>query len=143
MKILIINGPNLDKLHLRNKELYSHLSLSEVEKLIRNEFPAIEFDFKHSNSESEIISLLHDAAENNNGVIINPGAFSHSSISIRDAIEISKIPVIEIHLSNLASREDFRHTMITASKSSGYISGFKEIGYLIAVYALIKLISHN
>ena len=142
MKILVLNGPNLDKLHLRDKNLYSNLHLSEVEKLLCKEFPNIEFEFDQTNSEAEIISFIH-GTEDKDGIILNPGAYSHSSIGIRDAIEISKIPVIEVHLSNLAARENFRLTMITASKSIGYISGFKENSYLIAVYALIKLISQN
>ena len=141
MRILIINGPNLDKLHLRDKTLYSTLHLAELEKSISQEFQDVEFEFRQSNSETEIISIIHDAAEDKNGIVINPGAYSHSSIGIRDACEICKIPIVEVHLSNLAARENFRHTMITASKSAGYISGFKENSYLIAIYALIKIIS--
>ncbi len=143
MKIKIINGPNLNKLHLRDKKLYSGYNIKQINEMISNEFKSIEFEFVQSNSEDEIISEIHSSAESYDGIIINPAAFSHTSIAIRDAIEICKIPVVEVHLSNLSARENFRHTMITASKSLGYISGFSQNGYLIAVYALLKIITEK
>jgi 3-dehydroquinate dehydratase II len=141
MRILILNGPNLDKLDARDKSLYGGFSLDSVNKLIQDEFSSTEITFKQCNSEKEIISLIHDAPEYYNGIALNPGAFSHNSIAIRDAMEICKIPIVEVHLSNLSSRDNFRNVMITAAKSSGYISGFRENSYLVAVYALTKIIS--
>jgi 3-dehydroquinate dehydratase-2 len=140
MRILILNGPNLNLLEKREKNNYGGLSLSEINSSIQKEFPQIEFVFSQSNSEEEIISSLQNAS-GYDGLIINPGGFTHSSVGIRDAIELLGIPKIEVHLSNLASREEFRKNMITTSKASGYISGFKEVGYFAAVYTIIKLIS--
>jgi 3-dehydroquinate dehydratase-2 len=139
MKILVINGPNLDKLHLRDKSVYSDFSLEGVNNLIKTEFPNIDFVFSQTNSESELVKIIHESFRNFNGIIFNPGAYSHNSIAIRDAMEICKIPIVEVHLSNISNRETFRNVMITAAKSSGYISGFRENSYLLAVYALIKL----
>jgi 3-dehydroquinate dehydratase II len=140
MKILIINGPNLDMLHLRNKSIYGGSSLDQLNENLRSEFPEIRFEFFQSASEEEIVSRIHRSIDNEDGIIINPGAYSHTSIAIRDAIELSQLPVIEVHLSNLSDRERFRNVMITASKCRGYISGFKEFSYQIAVYSLIKLL---
>ena len=140
MKILIINGPNLDLLHLRDNNIYGGMSLSDINRKIEQEFPDIEFDFVQSASEEEIIHKIHGSRGIYEGIVINPGALSHSSIAIRDAIEFSSIPVVEVHLSNLSDREKFRNVMLTASKCAGYISGFKETGYLIAVYSIMKII---
>jgi 3-dehydroquinate dehydratase II len=140
MKVLVINGPNLNKLNLRDKSVYGNFSLDDVNNLIQNEFKKFQFVFKQCDSEAEIINLIHDAKGLCNGIVFNPGAFSHNSVAIRDAMEISKVPIIEVHLSNLSSRENFRNVMITASKSIGYISGFRENSYIIAVYALTKIV---
>lgn len=140
MKVLIINGPNLNMLEKRDKNNYGSLSLASISQAIRDEFPEIDFTFVQSNSENELIDHIQ-SADTFDGVIINPGGYSHSSIALRDALEILKIPKIEVHLSNLSAREDFRKNMITASKVSGYISGFQEISYFAAVYSLTKMIS--
>ena len=140
MKVLIINGPNLNLLEKRDKNNYGSLSLASISKAIRDEFPKIDFTFVQSNSENELIDHIQ-TADTFDGVIINPGGYSHSSIALRDALEILKIPKIEVHLSNLSAREDFRKNLITASKVSGYISGFQEISYFAAVYSLTKMIS--
>ncbi|MBA4406315.1 3-dehydroquinate dehydratase [bacterium] len=140
MKVLIANGPNLNLLEKRDKNNYGSLSLVSISQAIKDEFPNIDFTFVQSNSENELINEIQNA-DKFDGAIINPGGYSHSSIALRDALEILKIPKIEVHLSNLSSREEFRKNMITASAASGYISGFQEISYFAAVYALTKLIS--
>ena len=140
MKVLVINGPNLNKINMRDKSVYGDLSLQDVNNLIQNEFKKFQFIFKQSDSEGEIINLIHNATELCDGIVFNPGAFSHNSIAIRDAMEICKVPIVEVHLSNLSSRENFRNVMITASKSNGYISGFRENSYIIAIYALTKIV---
>lgn len=140
MKVLIINGPNLNMLEKRGKNNYGSLSLASISQAIRDEFPEIDFTFVQSNSENELIDHIQ-SADAFDGVIINPGGYSHSSIALRDALEILTIPKIEVHLSNLSSREDFRKNLITASKVSGYISGLQEISYFAAVYSLTKMIS--
>lgn len=136
MKILIINGPNLNKLKLRDKSLYSQLDLDEINILIKKEFKDDQFDFFQSNLEGEIINAIQSADEKYDGLIINPGGYSHTSVAIRDALEICKITKIEVHLSHLAKREDFRQVLITAQGVDGYISGFNELGYLSAVFIL-------
>jgi len=140
MKIAIINGPNLNKLGERDKSKYGAFSLNELNNLISDEFPTIEFTFYQSNLEGEIVELIQNSNTNFDGIIINPGGYSHTSIAIRDALELLNIPKIEVHLSNISSRENFRNFSLTASMTNGYISGFKELSYLAAVYLLIKLI---
>ncbi len=140
MKILIINGPNLNLLGERDESQYGKLTLSDIHDKLTAEFPEIDFEFFQSNLEGEIIEKIQSARNSDIvGLIINPGGYSHTSVAIRDALELIKVPKIEVHLSNLAAREDFRKTSITAEVCTGYISGFKELGYLAAVYLILKL----
>jgi len=141
MKILILNGPNLNLLEKRPVENYGALNLFQIEEIIQKEYPNHQFEFFQSNHEGELIDKLQTAYKSFDGLIINPGGYSHTSAAIRDALEICSIPKIEVHISNLASREDFRHTMLTASSCDGYISGFREKSYLGAIYLLEKIIS--
>lgn len=143
MKIIVINGPNLNKLGKRDKNQYGELTLTELETKIHTEYQEIDFTFFQSNVEGEICKIIQDAERDYDGVIINPGGFTHTSVAIRDAIEISSLPIIEAHLSNISARETFRKTQITSSKASGYISGFKENSYLAAVYILKKIIQSH
>jgi 3-dehydroquinate dehydratase II len=136
LKILVINGPNLNLLKQRDPELYGSLSLESIQKYLSEEFPKNNFEFFQSNSEGEIINHIQNASSNFDALIINPGGYAHTSVSIRDALELCKIPKIEVHLSNVAGREDFRKNLITASVCDGYLSGFKEHSY----YAAVKLI---
>jgi 3-dehydroquinate dehydratase-2 len=141
MNVLILNGPNLNLLDKRPDEQYGSLSLAEIENAVRMEFPNHQFEFFQSNHEGELIDKIQSAANSFNGLIINPGGYSHTSVAIKDALEICSIPKVEVHLSNLAARETFRHNMLTASSCDGYISGFREKGYLGAIYLLEKMIS--
>lgn len=143
MNILIINGANLNKVGERNLNLYGERHLLEIEELVKNEFPSVTVHFFQSNIEGEIVNRIQEAEDKYDGLIINPGGYAHTSVSIRDALELCKIPKIEVHLSNLAAREDFRQTLLTASNCNGYISGFKEKSYLSAVYILVKLVNEN
>ncbi|MEJ2105555.1 MAG: type II 3-dehydroquinate dehydratase [Ignavibacteriaceae bacterium] len=138
MKILIINGPNLNLLGERPNEFYGSYTLNDLEKNIKQEFPQHNFEFFQSNHEGELIEKIQGASRGFNGLIINPGGYSHTSIAIRDALELVTIPKIEVHLSNLAKRENFRHTMLTASNCDGYISGFGENSYMAAIYLIEK-----
>ncbi len=140
MKILVINGPNLNMLSRRDETKYSSLNLEQIIELLKQEFPTIEFSSFQSNLEGELVSLIQSAGENYDGIIINPGGYSHTSIAIMDALEICKIPKIEVHLSHLANREEYRQNLLTAKNTNGYISGFKENSYLAAAYILTKLI---
>jgi len=141
-KILIVNGPNLNKLGVRDKSNYGTLTLDEINDKIRKEFDQVEFTFFQSDSEAEIVNAVNNTNKYD-GIIINPGGLTHTSVAVRDALESVTIPKIEVHLSNLSSRENFRNTMLTTSRCTGYISGLKEISYLSAVYSLIKLLKAN
>ncbi len=141
MKILVLNGPNLNLLGAREASHYGELTLEKIYSLMKEEFPETEFEFFQSNKEGELIDKIQQAAQEGfEGIIINPGGYAHTSVAIRDALELAKIPKIEVHLSNLSKREDFRQTLITASVCDGYVSGFKEKSYLAAVYLLKKIV---
>jgi len=139
VKILILNGPNLNLLEKRNKDEYGNKNLSQIEALIKGEFPKINFNFFQSNIEGELVNKIQDADKDYDGLIINPGGYSHTSVAIHDALELCEITKIEVHLSHLANREGFRQNLITAKKTNGYISGFSENSYLAAVYLIQKL----
>jgi len=141
MKILVLNGPNLNMLEKRPQIDYGSFSLNEIEEIIIKEFPSHQFEFFQSNHEGELIDKIQSAQNLFDGLILNPGGYSHTSVAIKDALEICTIPKIEVHISNLASRENFRHNMLTASRCDGYICGFREKSYLGAVYLLDKIIS--
>ena len=142
MKILVINGPNLNLLSKRDVTNYSSFNIEEIIGLLKKEFPNIEFTSFQSNLEGELISKIQEAGKEYDGMIINPGGYSHTSIAIMDALEICKIPKIEVHLSHLAKRDEYRQILLTAKNTNGYIAGFKENSYLAAAYLLTKLISH-
>jgi 3-dehydroquinate dehydratase II len=142
IKILVIYGANLNKLGSRDELNYGLLTLDQISSIIKDEFTEINFTFFQSNIEGELVNKIQEAS-NYDGIIINPGGYTHTSVAIRDALELIKIPKIEVHLSNLASREEFRNILLTTSKCDGYISGFKETGFLSAVYTIIKIIQKN
>lgn len=140
MKILVLNGPNLNLLSKRDKIKYGDKDLSKIETLITKEYPKINFTFYQSNLEGELVNWVQEADKSFDALIINPGGYSHTSVAIHDALELCKIPKIEVHLSHLANREDFRQNLITAKKTDGYISGFAENGYLAAIYLILKIL---
>jgi 3-dehydroquinate dehydratase-2 len=142
MRLLVINGPNLNLLNKRDKNQYGKKDLNKIEKLLKKEFKEINFSFFQSNLEGEIVTKIQQAEKEFDGMIINPGGYSHTSVAIHDALELCKIPKIEVHLSHLANREDYRQTLITAKKTNGYISGFNENSYLAAAYLMKKIIKH-
>jgi 3-dehydroquinate dehydratase-2 len=140
MNIIVINGPNLNLLESRSSNLYGNFSLKSIEKMLTKEFPSHIFEFFQSNLEGELIDKIQKAHIEYDGLVINPGGYSHTSVAIKDALEISSIPKVEVHLSNLSKRENFRNILLTASSCDGYISGFRENGYLAAIYLLEKII---
>ena len=143
MNIICINGPNLNLLGKRDKSHYGKLSLTKIESLLKKEFPKVFFTFFQSNEEGEIIEKIQEASSTYQGLIINPGGYAHTSVAIRDALEACKIPKVEVHLSHLVNRENFRQSLITASGCDGYISGFKEHSYLAGAYLLTKLMNKS
>jgi len=139
-KILVINGPNLNLLGEREPEIYGKMTLKEIEKKVKDfaHQKGAEIEWFQSNFEGEIIEKLHQAKGIFNGIIINPAALSYTSYSIFDALKAVNIPCIEVHLSNIFSREDFRKKTVTASACLGIISG---LGWKVYLYALMYLIT--
>tara|TARA_B110000014_G_C19939903_1_gene486312 strand:- start:345 stop:776 length:432 start_codon:yes stop_codon:yes gene_type:complete len=138
MKVLIINGPNLNMLGQREEDLYGQLTLEEINALIikKAESISVEVEFFQSNEEGRIVSTIQESAKVFDYIIINPAAFTHTSIAIRDALLSVKSKFIEVHLSNIFSREDFRQNSFVSSIALGVISGFGHEGYLMALDAL-------
>lgn len=142
MNILILNGPNLNKLGNREEEHYGNFSLWDIENRLRTEFPKISFTFFQSNLEGELVSKIQETNKIYDGLVINPGGYAHTSVALHDALASCKLPKVEVHISNLAIREEFRQKTLTARQCNGYISGLKEISYLAGVYSLIKMIEN-
>ena len=142
MKILVINGPNLARLDIRDSSINGEFTYGELKSLIESAAAThgMEADVRQSDDETTIIGWLHEAADNNLPVIINPAAFTHYSYAIADAAELLKAPLIEVHLSNPMSREEFRHTSVISGVASGTIAGFGPNSYVLAIIALKNLI---
>jgi len=138
MKIAIINGPNLNLIGTRETEIYGGESFEHYFNKLRKKYETIDFDYFQSNVEGEIINELQSAAQKMDGIILNAGAYTHTSIAIGDAVAAIKTPVVEVHISNVYSREEFRKFSHISSKCAGTISGFGLKGYLLAVESLLK-----
>jgi 3-dehydroquinate dehydratase-2 len=140
-KVLIINGPNLNLLHKRDKAIYGNNSLEKIKSncLQLAKELELEVDFMQSNSESKIIDSIHQAIDNFDGIIINAGAYSHTSIAIHDALEIFTKPKIELHISNIYKRQSFRHHSYISLVADAVISGLGDSGYTIALLAINEL----
>ena len=137
-KIAVLNGPNLHRLGKREPEIYGSQSLDDLAKMLRERFPAAIFDFLQSNNEGTLVDKLSELADSDcSGIIFNPAGYSHTSIALRDAISGCAIPVIEVHISNIHSRERFRHHSHTGAVSKGVIAGLGLDGYKLAARALL------
>ena len=136
MHILIINGPNLNMLGSRRPDVYGYKSLDEVNAYIKDYFKKVKVSFYQSNVEGKIVDEIQKLSENYDGLVINPGALTHYSYAVRDAIEAIDLPVVEIHISNIAAREGFRKNSVISDVCSGTISGFGIYGYILAVQAI-------
>jgi 3-dehydroquinate dehydratase-2 len=143
MKVLVLNGPNLGRLDIRDSSIYGDLNYAQLVSQIESAAKTHGFvaDVRQSNDEAEMIAWLHEAADANLPVIINPAAFTHYSYAIRDAAEMVKAPLIEVHLSNPLSREEFRHTSVISGVANGTIGGFGPNSYVLALIALKALLS--
>jgi len=140
MKILILHGPNLNLLGTREPEIYGSMTLEEINNKLMElgkEFGA-EIKCQQSNHEGALIDALHDARTWANGVVFNPGAYTHTSIALRDAISAIQIPVIEVHISNVYAREEFRHTSMISAVCKGKITGLGWRSYMLGLRALIE-----
>ncbi|WP_298366664.1 type II 3-dehydroquinate dehydratase [uncultured Lutibacter sp.] len=137
MKILILNGPNLNLLGKREPEIYGSLTFEEYFKTLQKKYANIELYYYQSNIEGEIIDKLHEVGFNFDGVILNAGAYTHTSVAIGDAIKGIETPVIEVHISNVHSREDFRHISYITPVVKGVIAGFGLQSYDLALESFI------
>ena len=142
-KILVLNGPNLNLLGQRQPEIYGRETLADIEAKCRA--LAIELgldiEFKQSNAEHQLIDWIHDARTSASGLIINPGAYSHTSIAIHDALKACDFPIVEVHISNIHRREDFRHHSYVSLAATGVIAGLGVEGYALALRGLASLIT--
>jgi 3-dehydroquinate dehydratase II len=139
MKIQIINGPNLNLLGKRETSIYGSQSFEEFLAEIKSKFPNTTIEYYQSNVEGEIVNKLHDVGFSYDGIILNAGAYTHTSVAIHDAVAGIKTPVVEVHISNVYAREEFRHKSLITSKCAGMLTGFGMDGYVMAVHYLTSI----
>ncbi len=141
LKVLILNGPNINLLGIREKDIYGNMTYARICEYLHNkaEELSIEIGIMQSNIEGEIVNHIQNARDKYDGIIINPAAYSHYSIAILDALKSVEVPAVEVHISNIHAREEYRKVSITASGCVGQISGFGIYGYVMAMMALINL----
>lgn len=138
MKIQIINGPNLNLLGKRETSIYGDQSFEEFFEGLKKRFPDVALEYYQSNVEGQIVNKLHETGFDFGGIILNAGAYTHTSVAIHDAIAGIKTPVIEVHISNVYSREEFRHKSLITSKCVGLLTGFGLEGYALAISYLVN-----
>lgn len=138
MKIAIINGPNLNLLGVRETNIYGNQNFESYLVFLQQKYPQVSFFYFQSNVEGELINELQEKGFSYDGIVLNAGGYTHSSIAIADTVAAIKSPVVEVHISNVAKRETFRHTSLMASSCVGVIAGFGLQGYDMATYALVQ-----
>ena len=138
MKILIINGPNLNLLGTREPTVYGNQTFEGYLTTLKAKFPSVQFDYFQSNVEGELINALHKADKNVDGIILNAGAYTHTSIAIADAVAGISVPVVEVHISNIFAREDYRHVSYLGKHCKGSVSGFGLMSYDLALQYFIS-----
>ena len=145
LKIQIINGPNLNLLGKREPDIYGHLTLDEIKKKVDNHCQPkkITADFYQSNIEGELVGKIQEISESADGLIINAAAFTHTSVAILDALNTLNIPKIEVHISNVFAREEFRHKSMISKSVNGIICGFGLNSYILAVDAIERIIKNE
>ena len=137
-RVLVLNGPNLNMLGTREPEIYGAQTLGDIEKLCQSTGKSIDMkvDFRQSNHEGELVTWIQDARKTADAILINPAAYSHTSVAIHDALKAAGLPVAEVHLSNIHQREAFRHHSYVSAVAYGVICGFGALGYTMALQAL-------
>ena len=141
MKVLFLNGPNLNLLGTREPEIYGRLTLADIEAKVRERAAQLKVavDFRQSNQEGELVGWIQEAKGDFDAIVINAAAYTHTSVALRDAISAVGVPTIEIHLSNIHAREEFRHTSLIAAVCHGQISGFGLKSYLLGLEASVDV----
>jgi 3-dehydroquinate dehydratase-2 len=138
MKILLMNGPNLNLLGIREKSIYGNSTFEDYFQILQKEYPDIELEYYQSNVEGELINKIHERGFDYDGIIINAGAYTHTSIAIRDAISGVKTPSVEVHISNILTRESFRHVSLIGPVCIGSIMGFGLDSYRLGIEAILE-----
>jgi len=143
MKVVVIQGPNLNMLGIREQNIYGQMKLDDIHAQMQAfaEQNGVEIEFFQSNLEGEIVDRLQECLGDTDGIVINPAAYTHTSIAIRDAISAIQIPTVEVHLSNIHQREEFRHTSLTAPVCAGQIVGFGPFGYHLAMLSILQIMN--
>ncbi len=137
MKILILNGPNLNLQGTRNVEIYGSTTFEEYIESLRQNYPSVEFEYFQSNIEGELINQIHGSVGSLDGIVLNAGGYTHTSVALRDAISAVATPVVEVHISSILAREEFRHVSMIAPVAMGSIMGFGLDSYRLGVEALL------
>jgi len=145
MRILFLNGPNLNLLGLREPEIYGRTTLADIEAKVRHRASQLQaqVEFKHSNQEGELVSWIQGARDHFDVIVLNAAAYTHTSVALRDAISAVGTPTIEVHLSNIHAREEFRHKSLIAPVCKGQISGFGWRSYVLALEAAVNVNEHD
>ena len=138
MRILIVNGPNLDLLGTREPHIYGSRSFENYLLDLRKAFPSVAFSYRQSNVEGELVDLLRKAPNDQDGIVLNAAGYSHTSVTLRDTIAVLTVPVVEVHISNIHGREEFRRHTLTGGVCAGVITGFGLEGYRLAVQHLLQ-----
>ncbi|MEQ9425913.1 MAG: type II 3-dehydroquinate dehydratase [Cyclobacteriaceae bacterium] len=138
MKIIIINGPNLNLLGKREPEIYGSLTFEEFYKSLQADYSQVQLDFYQSNHEGALVDKLHEVGFNYDGIILNAGALTHTSVALTDAVSAIEAPVVEVHISNIFAREEFRHHSFISKNAVGIISGLGLNGYKLALDHLLQ-----
>jgi 3-dehydroquinate dehydratase II len=131
-KVFVLNGVNLGTLGQRRPEVYGPLTLNIIEKLLRNEFPEVEFEFRQTDHEGEMVGSIREAADST-GLVINPGAWTHYSYALHDALEMMSVPKVEVHISNIHAREEWRRRSVVSPAVDAVVAGMGDHGYRVAV----------
>ena len=144
-KIIVLNGPNLNLLGEREKKQYGSLTLKEIEKNCKDfaNKNNIKLSLFQSNIEGELITQIQNSRNDQDGIIINAGGYTHTSVAIHDALKVLKIPIIELHISNIYNREEFRHKSLISKVANGIICGFGAEGYIMSLKAMLKILENE
>jgi 3-dehydroquinate dehydratase-2 len=137
-KVIIINGPNMNLLGKREQDIYGQMSFDDYFLQLKQSFPEIELLYFQSNVEGELVNAIHEHGFEGDGIVFNAAAYTHTSVALHDAIKAVDVQVIEVHMSNTAAREDFRHQSLIAAACKGTIAGFGLFSYNLAIEALLK-----